>query len=354
MSNHKNKTHVGFLVLTCFIVVIALFALLKIPVFATTNSEPSAFLPLILKPQNTPTPTPIPTNTPVPTLNPGEDWLGYLNFIRSMAYLNSVSSSVLWSDGCWLHSRYMVMNDEISHSEDSSNPWYTDAGDEAAGYSNVMVSSSVSSSDNYAIDLWMSGPFHGVAILDPQLEVVGFGSFREDNGTWKMGASLDVSRGRSTTEPPTGTYPIMWPGNEQKTNILNYRGTEWPDPLSSCPDITADYWNPSGPPIYLQIGSGEITPNVTDTSLKQGSTDLEHCEIDETNYVNPNSSTQNTGRWILNTRDAIVIMPKNPLEPGNTYSVSITSNGITYHWSFTTYSSLQLEHILPDVLVKAR
>jgi hypothetical protein len=248
----------------------------------------------------------------------------------------------------------MVKNDEISHSEDPSNPWYTIAGDEAAGYSNVMVSSSISSSDNFAIDLWMSGPFHGIAILDPQLEIVGYGSYREDFGDWKMGACLDVSRGRISTEPPPGTYPVMWPGNGQKTSILHYRGTEWPDPLSSCPDINADYWNPSGPPVYLQIGSGETTPNVTATSLKQGNTDLEHCVFDETTYVNPSSSVQNTGRWILNTRDAIIIMPKYPLEPGKTYSVSITSNGITYLWSFSADSSMQPDHVLPDALIKAR
>jgi hypothetical protein len=104
----------------------------------------------------------------------------------------------------------------------------------------------------------------------------------------------------------------------------------------------------------LQIGSGEITPNVTDTSLKQGNTDLEHCVIDETNYINPISSTQNTGRWILNTRDAIIIMPKDPLEPDKTYSVSITSNGIPYQWSFATDDNLQFVNTLSDVLMKAR
>jgi uncharacterized protein YkwD len=354
MSNNINNFHLILLVSCSFIVAIVLIAFLNTSVFATTNGEPSTFLPLISKPENTPTHTPVPTNTPIPTPNPDEDWLGYVNFIRSIANLRSVSSNDLWSDGCWLHSRYMIKNDEISHSEDPSKPWYTTAGDEAAGYSNVMVSSSTNSTDNYAINLWMSGPFHGVAILDPQLEVAGFGSYREDIGRWKMGACLDVSRGRSSMEPPPGTYPVMWPGNGQSTTILNYRGTEWPDPLSSCPGITADYWNPSGPPIYLQIGSGENTPNVTATSLKLGSENLEHCVINETNYVNPSNSTQNTGRWILNTRDAIIIMPKYPLEPGKTYSVSITTNGTKYDWSFSTDSNMQPDQVLPDFLMKAR
>ncbi len=253
-----------------------------------------------------------------------------------------------------MHSRYMVKNDYVGHDEDPLNPWYSLEGIEAAGNSNVMVSSSVSSTDQYGIDLWMSGPFHGVAILDPQLEVVGFGSYREATGTWQMGATLDVSRGKTTTEPPAGTYPVVWPGDGQSTTILGYRGTEWPDPLTSCPGISADFWNPSGPPIYLQIGSGSLTPNVSATSFRQGSTQLDHCVFDETNYTNPIPSTQNTGRWILNTRDAIILMPKNPLEAGKTYTASITTNGNTYTWSFTAVSSSQMLFEPPDTMMKTR
>jgi len=354
MFSKKNfPSPVGILGLG-FAVVVALIGVIRTPGLASTLEDQSSYLPLISKPNNTSTPTATPTHTPIPTQKPGENWLSYINYLRSLGSIPGVASNANWSDGCWLHSRYMVKNDEISHNEDPSNPWYTITGEEAAGYSNVMVSSSPSSTDMYAIDLWMSGPFHGVSILDPQLEVVGFGSYREAIGTWQMGASLDVSRGRISSEPPAGTYPVMWPGNGQTTSILTYRGTEWPDPLTSCPGLTADYWNPSGPPIYLQMGSGDFIPNVSATSFKQGSLNLEHCVFDETNYTNPNSSTQNTGRWILNTRDAIIIMPKRPLEAGKIYTVSITTNGNIYTWSFKAESSTQLLLELPDTYLSPR
>ena len=317
---------------------------------ATTAENQTGYLPLISRPENTPVPSPTPTKTPIPT----DTWLGYINFLCDQSNLPSVISNASWNEGCWLHSRYMVKNDVVSHDEEPSNTWYTNQGDEAAENSNVMVSGSVNSTDKYAIDLWMSGPFHGISILDPQLLEVGFGSYRESIGSWQMGASLDVSRGRTSVEPPTGTYPVMWPGNGQSTSILGYRGTEWPDPLTSCPGIIADYWNPSGPPIYLQIGSGSITPNVTTTSLKMGDTNLDHCVFDETNYANPSSSTQNTGRWILNTRDAIIIMPTAPFEPGKTYSVLIKTNGKTYSWSFTTEADMLMSHAQPDSKIKPR
>ncbi len=86
--------------------------------------------------------------------------------------------------------------------------------------------------------------------------------------------------------------------------------------------------------IILQIGSGNLTPSVTAHSFTQGTTPLEHCVFDETNYTNPDSSTQSTGRSILNSRDAIVLIPRAPLTAGATYTVSITTNGQTYLWSF--------------------
>ncbi len=71
----------------------------------------------------------------------------------------------------------------------------------------------------------------------------------------------------------------------------------------------------------------------------QDTTPLEHCLFDETSYTNPDGSTQNTGRSILNGRDAIVLIPKQPLTFGATYTVSITANEQTYAWSFTVSST---------------
>jgi hypothetical protein len=98
---------------------------------------------------------------------------------------------------------------------------------------------------------------------------------------------------------------------------------------------------PSGLPIILQIGPGNLTPSVTAHSFIQGTTALEHCVFDETNYTNPDSSTQNTGRNILNSRDAIVLIPRAPLTPGATYTVSITANGQMYAWSFVVSNTAQ-------------
>jgi hypothetical protein len=257
------------------------------------------------------------------------EWLEYLNYYRDMAGLPPFSGNTDWSYGGWLHSRYMVKNDVIDHSEDPDKPWYTKDGDQAARTSNLVASHSHSASDQDAINLWMQAPFHSVGILDPELNTVGYGSFREEDGGFQMGATLDVLRGLGEL-PTSVTYPIVWP-RDGSTVPLTKHFTEYPSPLSSC----AGYSTPVGLPIIIQIGPGDVTPKVTAHSFKQGSEPLEHCIFDETTYKNPESATQSLGRAILGSRDAIVLIPKYPLFPGSTYSVSVSVNGKTINWSFT-------------------
>ena len=75
---------------------------------------------------------------------------------------------------------------------------------------------------------------------------------------------------------------------------------------------------------------------VSDHTLSLDDVPLEHCLFDETTYSNPSDiDAQNVGRAILGARDAIIFIPRDPLTPGLSYSISVTSNGITYAWSFT-------------------
>jgi hypothetical protein len=82
-----------------------------------------------------------------------------------------------------------------------------------------------------------------------------------------------------------------------------------------------------------------MTPNVSDFSFKADESLLESCLYDETSYTNEDPGTQATGRIILNGRDAIVLIPRNPLTAGQSYTVSITANGETITWSFTTVAN---------------
>lgn len=296
--------------------------------------QQAVFLPVIL--QN-------PSGQKPPDITPPPEeagWLAYVNYYRALAGLSPVYENASWSDGGWLHARYMVKNDYISHSEDPQKPWYTPEGDQAARASNLMASSSSSNSDHYAIDLWMQAPFHAVGILDPQLGSVGFGSFREPDGGLQMGASLDVIRGLLGSQADV-EFPVAWPGDGATVPLSAYL-TEYPDPLTSCPGYQA----PSGLPVILQLGDGNITPSVTSYSIRANGETLEACIFDETNYQNPDPEARRLGRAILNSRDAVVLIPRLPLSPGEHYSISITANGQTYRWSFRVAEEVHLSETL--------
>jgi uncharacterized protein YkwD len=259
----------------------------------------------------------------------GPAWLARENRYRSLAGLGGVGAKAKWSHGDQLHARYEVKNDTIGHSEDSGNRWYTAAGATAAANSNVMVSSSTATTDSQAIDMWMSGPFHAVGIIDPHLRTSGYGSYRKADGGYEMAAALDVLRGLGSV-PASVHFPVKYPSGAGALPIRTYTGNEFPNPLTSC----SGYAAPTGVPIILEIGDGSVTPHVTAHSLKVGGKAVTSCEIDETNYRNPDSGDQSLVRAILGARDAIVVMARKPLRAGKTYTVSITANGHTTTWSF--------------------
>lgn len=296
------------------------------PLDATSETS-LGYLPAVQRAPPTLTPT-----VPAPTATPGAHaWLQQINHFREGSGLLPLTENESWSQGAWLHSRYMVMEDEVAHSEDPASPWYTLEGDLAGQNGNIAVSSSALAPDLFAIELWMAGPFHAVAVVDPQLEQTGFGSFREEIGLWQMGATLDVYRGLGET-PPGTTFPILFPAAEGTTWLTGHRYYEWPDPLSSCPG----YARPTGPPVIIQLGAGAGTPAVTDHAFFEGDAPLEHCVFDETTYTHPtDSSQQNVGRLVLDSRDAVVLLPRHPLVEGNTYTASITADGSAYRWFFT-------------------
>lgn len=256
------------------------------------------------------------------------DWLGYLNDYRAMAELPPVDENANWSLGSQEHARYTVKNDVLAHEQEKENKWYTQAGDAAAQSANLMASHNAQTSDYQAIDSWMQAPFHALGILDPALAQVGFGSYREADGGLQMGATLDVLRGLN--QIPSGIkFPVRWPSDGTTVPIGHY-WSEYPDPLTSCPGYQA----PTGLPVILQLGPGELTPVVDNFDFKQGNQSLKSCVFSESSYTSPDSYEQELARAILAERDAVILVPRDPLTPGATYEISIVVSGKNYTWNF--------------------
>lgn len=272
---------------------------------------------------------------------PAPNWLNYLNLIRESAGVPPVSNYLPFSTGSFAHSVYMLEEDHIVHFENPESIWFTESGNRSAWKSNIGTSIALHSDYLWAIDYWTSGPFHLIPMLDPKLEQVGFGIYNRpltdgeiaEGQTLQTAATLDVWNGRAEEEPADIEYPIMFPPDKGETWVIRHSLVEYPNPLTHC----EGYENPSGPAIVLLMGNGEGAPQVDDHAFKHNEEELEHCVFHESNYTSSaDAFEQLTGREILALRDAVVLMPKDPLQMDETYEVSLTVNGQTYTWTFNT------------------
>ncbi len=285
-------------------------------------------------PTDTPAPTATPTTPPTPTIEAvGTDWLRYLNLFRQQANLPPLLENTLWSLDSAQHSRYMTYTGNLGHSEDGASQYYTRGGQAAGENGNIAAGFIGSDPFKWAFNYWMSAPFHAIPIIDPQLATTGFAEYRDASAAQPLTATLDVRRGLGPLLEGV-SYPIMFPRDGGLTWVLRYSLPEFPEALSTCPG----YQQPTGAPIILQIGDGSQVPNVTASALFRDDQPLAHCRFDETNFTHPNEFRQRSARLILDNRDAIVIIPQQPLVPDSTYSVRIDANGQTYTWSFRTAS----------------
>ncbi|CAD5973147.1 Serralysin B [Planktothrix agardhii] len=275
------------------------------------------------------------------------EWLSTINFHRTAANLPPVRENPIAGAGAVAHSKYLVKNNGGGHYEDPGNQWYTPEGAKAGMSGNVAWGGGLNTTDVDDIEVWLRAPFHAAGILNQYVTEVGYGAYREAGGQITTGATLVLQREYSSI-PSSVQFPIIWPGDGQTipASIRDYGGGEWPDPLTSTG--TPPYTAPTGLPLLLQLGNGDVTPNVTAHSFSQGGTQLAHAVFDETNYINPKNGVleaygpgsgfnndQEVGRSSLDSNDMVLLVPRDPLLPGETYTASITANGQTYTWSFT-------------------
>ncbi len=306
----------------------------------SATPEPSATAPPTATPLPTETPTPAPTATPEPsptataTPPPSPVWLGYVNRLREEGGVAPLLDEPSWSLGSEAHSRYTVKTDFIAHSQDSSNPWFSQDGLDAARNGNLAATFWFEAPPEWAIDYWMTAPFHAVPMLDPQLTRVGFGWYREQDGGITFAANMDILRGLDQGLTDIA-YPITYPRDGGVVWVRQSVLTEYPDPMTSCPD----YVRPTGPPIILQLGTGRNMPVISGSSFRSGEQVLDHCIFGETTYVNPDAVAQQSGRRILDVRDAIVLIPRLPLVPDRDYTATIVADGRQISWTFTAVAA---------------
>lgn len=261
---------------------------------------------------------PASANDPVPPfIQPTAPWLTVVNYYRAMAKLPTVTENPTLSAGAYNHSCYMLFNG-ISHDEIAGQPGYTVSGDNAGNRGNVAVSSVFNASARSHVELWMTGPFHAIGVLRHNLRTVGFGKCdRTDTSPWKSGATLNIIDGLDYSMPQP-TAPILFPANGMTTSLSKFV-TESPNPLDYC-----GWTGTAGLPVIALMP--EPVTSAT-ASITGPAGPLQTCRIFGGN-------TSGVARDILNSENAVSVIPRSELLPG-TYTVSITTQARTVTWSFT-------------------
>ena len=248
---------------------------------------------------------------------PTADWLTTVNYYRAMAGLGSVVEDASVSAGAAAHSCYMLYNG-ISHDETPGLQGYTPEGDVAGNSGNVAVSSQIDTSARSHIELWMSGPFHAIGVLRPNLHSTGFGKCDlASTPTWHSGATLDVLRGLGNDPRPAN--PILFPGNGTTTNLDRFI-VETPSPLTFC-----GWTGSAGLPIIALMP--EAANNATASLVGPTGQPIEVCVLSAAN-------TTGVAQQILQGDNAVVIVPRTILAQGS-YGVTAGTSARNVHWSFT-------------------
>lgn len=261
------------------------------------------------------------------------DWLGVVNTYRAMSGLDAVTVNSSWSAEAQAHSCYMLQNG-ITHDEIPGASGYTPGGDIAGNSGNVAVSSSIGASARSHVELWMTGPFHAIGILRPNLTSTGFGLCA--NGStptpWHSGATLDVIRGLDYGAPPASS-PIVFPGDGATVPLHSFI-TEYPNPMTLC-----GWTGSAGLPLIAMMPNDVSSATATITGPNGP---VPTCVLH-----GGNTSGNATARAVLDGDNAVVVMPRTDLADG-TYTVNVNTDGGNVTWSFTVDRDAALQAPPPE------
>jgi hypothetical protein len=275
------------------------------------------------------------------------EWLALLNWYRKLCGLEPVSEDSKLSAGDQAHVRYLLTNYSEAlrdgampggemHEERDGSPGYTPDGARAGKQSDVDFvywhGHQPAGLVNFAILDWISGAFHRLPLLNPNLRRVGYYDFC--GGGICVAAMNAIGGADASGVRQSFPRPLQFPPADAGIDLRTFEN-EWPDPLTACPGFAA----PTGLPITLTLGSF-VPAKLERFSLQSVSPDgatskVEVCGFDATTYVNPESYGQSAGRQVLAASGSVAVIPRRPLTRGAAYSVKMTVNGREYDWTFT-------------------
>jgi hypothetical protein len=260
-------------------------------------------------------------------------WLDEINSYRAAAGLSAVTDNTAWDAGIDDHLNYLANTPagyytgayQSLHTENPSSPYYTAAGAQEAGASDLFEGA-VGWTPTQFIDGWLAAPFHAVGMLRPALQQVAFAS----NST-TGDAGLDVIHG--LTGSTTASAPVLFPGPGMTTHFTSFGG-EYPDPLQTCGWTGASVGLPLIALLTSAPASG-LTATLAGPDGTESTSAGNLCVVDQNTYVSTDPIYGPTGLSILQGDHAVFLIPRTPLVSGS-YTATInqpSASAIT--WSFS-------------------
>lgn len=253
--------------------------------------------------------------------------LDQLNRLRAVGGLPAVTGDAAMTAGAQAHARYSLETGTVGHSQDPSSPFASTAGAESASRSNVTLWTTGAGpvGPRGMVDKLQVAPFHGLLHLQPQLARSGVGYAADGN---REALVVDVRGGYdgSIAEPP---HPMAFPGPGSTTALRSYTGGEYPDPLGPCDGWTA----PTGAPILLSLGDPGDVREVSITGPDAQA--LVTCWYDAARFSHGDTAQRDLGRAILQERNALVVLPREPLATGRHRATVRFGDRARATWTFT-------------------
>lgn len=217
------------------------------------------------------------------------------------------------------HVAYLDTNSTCSHAEDSTKPGYTSSGNTAGTRSVVFCGSTTAFNP---IQDWVTAPLHGEQLLNPRLMTTGYAESPDH-------AALDTLT--HAFEAPAATVPLTWP-NGSHFPLTKFAGNEsdFNGGDAVATNCSADYvlhQDQLGAPLYV-ILPGSAKSAVPSTS---GDVWLKDANGTPLPFCLWNSASPAAGRPFLTTA---ILLPRNPLVDGMSYTASYTAAGIAASWAF--------------------
>ncbi len=243
-----------------------------------------------------------------------------LNVHRKAAGLEPLGIDPVLSKGCAAHAEYLVKNAGHPsaqglglHSEDPKLPGYTKEGERAGKASVIFLG--LGGAD--AVEGWIGSLLHRIPLLQSRLRKIGYGSAA--GGPAKVTVVLDATNGMGVgKDAPI----VLYPADGQKDVPLAF-SPEIPDPIPESPDKKAGY------PVTAIFSEGALVKDVK-ASLKDAAG----------NEVAVWLSTPEKPAAADYQRNTVGLIPKEPLRPLTTYTVSmaarVTGKAWVRTWTFST------------------